>query len=69
MGAACVLQANEAKAAAVEEVERLLQHSEDLKRLHTLCQDYEQKAQVIGWRDTSLSIALPCGCVTARCTA
>lgn len=39
-------QANEAKSAAVEEVERLLQHSEDLKRLHTLCQDYDHKAQV-----------------------
>lgn len=40
------MQANEARAAAVEEVERLLQHSEDLKRLPTLCQDYEHKAQV-----------------------
>lgn len=40
------MQAIEARAAAVEEVERLLQHSEDLKRLPTLCQDYEQKAQV-----------------------
>ncbi len=40
------MQATEARAAAVEEVERLLQHSEDLKRLPTLCQDYEHKAQV-----------------------
>ena len=40
------LQAIDAKRAAAEEVERLLQHPEDLKRLSGLLEDYTQKHQV-----------------------
>ena len=38
-------QASEARRAAVEEVERLLQHPEDLKRLPALREEYAQKLQ------------------------
>ncbi len=38
-------QAIDAKRAAAEEVERLLQHPEDLKRLSGLLEDYTQKHQ------------------------
>ncbi len=42
----CLVQAIDAKRAAAEEVERLLQHPEDLKRLSGLLEDYTQKHQV-----------------------
>ena len=38
-------QANDARRSAVEEVERLLQHPEDLKRLPALREEYSQKQQ------------------------
>ena len=38
-------QANDARRSAVDEVERLLQHPEDLKRLPALREDYSQKQQ------------------------
>ncbi len=39
------LQAVDARKAAVEEVERLLQHPEDLKRLPNMLEEYTQKHQ------------------------
>ncbi len=38
-------QANDARRSAVDEVERLLQHPEDLKRLPALREEYSQKQQ------------------------
>ena len=43
-----LLQANDARRSAVEEVERLLQHPEDLKRLPALREEYSQKQQARG---------------------
>jgi hypothetical protein len=44
----------------VEEVERLLQHPEDLKRLHALREEYSQKQQARGTtrvtRDSSMHV-------------
>ncbi len=39
------VQAVDARKAAVEEVERLLQHPEDLKRLPNMLEEYTQKHQ------------------------
>lgn len=40
-----LLQAIESRKVAVEEVEKLLQRPEDLKRLDTLLEEYTQKHQ------------------------
>ncbi len=45
MALSATLQAVDARRAAVDEVERLLQHPEDLKRLPNMLEEYTQKHQ------------------------
>lgn len=57
-------QANDARRSAVEEVERLLQHPEDLKRLPALREEYSQKQQACVPRPAHAALPLPLQCAT-----
>ena len=51
-------QAIDARKAAVDEVEKLLQHPEDLKRLPDMLEEYTLKLQVVCSKDMHTVFAL-----------